>query len=107
MLNKQSRSESRSEPRRERTSGRPRFPMGEEDRRPGKRGPGQRKSSPLKGARSVDFKDVELLKYFITERGRIIPRRITGLSAQQQRQLARAVKRARLLGLLPYLHQVR
>lgn len=50
----------------------------------------------------VDYKDVELLKSFITETGKIIPSRITGTKAKYQRQLARAIKLARFLALLPY-----
>jgi small subunit ribosomal protein S18 len=49
-----------------------------------------------------DYKDPQQLKYFITERGKIVPRRISGLSAKQQRQLTLAVKRARNIALLPY-----
>ncbi|HET6566912.1 MAG TPA: 30S ribosomal protein S18 [Rhodothermales bacterium] len=51
----------------------------------------------------VDYKDLELLKRFINEQGKILPRRITGVSAKFQRQLTRAVKRARHLALLPYV----
>ncbi len=51
----------------------------------------------------VDYKDVELLKRFINEQGKILPRRITGVSGKFQRQLTRAVKRARHLALLPYV----
>ncbi len=50
----------------------------------------------------VDYKDVELLKDFINENGKIIPARITGTKARYQRQLGTAVKRARFLALLPY-----
>lgn len=50
----------------------------------------------------VDYKDVELLKRFITETGKIVPSRITGTCAKYQRQLARAIKIARYLALLPY-----
>ncbi len=50
----------------------------------------------------IDYKDVELLKDFISETGKIIPARITGTSAGYQRQLADAIKRARFLALLPY-----
>ena len=50
----------------------------------------------------VDYKDVELLKTFITETGKIIPSRITGTKARYQRQLSRAIKLARYLALLPY-----
>lgn len=50
----------------------------------------------------VDYKDIGLLKAFITESGKIVPSRITGTKARYQRQLATAVKRARFLALLPY-----
>jgi len=50
----------------------------------------------------VDYKDVKRLKNLITERAKIIPRRITGTCAKHQRQLTRAIKRARILALLPY-----
>ncbi|MCG7657439.1 30S ribosomal protein S18 [Wielerella bovis] len=53
----------------------------------------------------VDYKQVDLLKDFITENGKIIPARITGTKANYQRQLAVAVKRARFLALLPYTDQ--
>lgn len=49
-----------------------------------------------------DYKDVQTLKYFITERGKIVPRRITGLTSRQQRNLVVAVKRARNIALLPF-----
>lgn len=51
----------------------------------------------------IDYKDVELLKRYINEQGKILPRRITGVPAKFQRQLTRAVKRARLLALLPFV----
>lgn len=54
------------------------------------------------GITEVDYKDVELLKDFIGETGKIVPSRITGTKAKYQRQLATAVKRARYLALLPY-----
>lgn len=54
------------------------------------------------GIKEVDYKDLNLLKSFISETGKIVPSRITGTSARYQRQLARAVKRARYLALLPY-----
>lgn len=50
----------------------------------------------------IDYKDLDTLKNYITETGKIVPSRITGTSAKYQRQLARAVKRARFLALLPY-----
>ena len=49
-----------------------------------------------------DYKDPQTLRHFITERGKIVPRRISGLSAKQQRALTRAIKRARVIALLPY-----
>jgi len=54
------------------------------------------------GVEEIDYKDLDLLKNYITETGKIVPSRITGTSAKYQRQLARAVKRARFLALLPY-----
>jgi small subunit ribosomal protein S18 len=52
--------------------------------------------------KEIDFKDVELLKEFVTETGKIIPARLTGTRAKYQRQLTTAIKRARFLALLPY-----
>ena len=57
------------------------------------------------GIKDIDYKDLDLLKDYITETGKIVPSRITGTSARYQRQLARAVKRARYLALLPYTDQ--
>ena len=51
----------------------------------------------------IDYKDVNLLKHYVTERGKIIPRRITGASARHQRMLTRAIKLARQIALLPYV----
>lgn len=50
----------------------------------------------------IDYKDVNLLKHYVTERGKIIPRRITGATAKQQRMLTEAIKRARGIALLPF-----
>ena len=63
----------------------------------------RRKPSPINPAERVDYKDVRKLQRFLTERGKILPRRATGLSAKQQRQVARAIKRARHIALLPYV----
>ncbi|HEY0675011.1 30S ribosomal protein S18 [Immundisolibacter sp.] len=52
--------------------------------------------------KEIDYKDLETLKQYISETGKIIPTRITGTSARYQRQLTRAIKRARFLSLLPY-----
>ncbi len=57
------------------------------------------------GIKEIDYKDLDLLKQYITETGKIVPSRITGTSARYQRQLALAVKRARYLALLPYTDQ--
>ncbi|MBC8476403.1 MAG: 30S ribosomal protein S18 [Gammaproteobacteria bacterium] len=54
------------------------------------------------GITEVDYKDIDLLKAYVTETGKIVPSRITGTKAKYQRQLAKAVKRARYLALLPY-----
>ena len=54
------------------------------------------------GVTEIDYKDVETLKNYITETGKIVPSRITGTSAKYQRQLSKAIKRARYLALLPY-----
>ena len=59
---------------------------------------------PIKPGDPIDYKDIDLLKKFITERGKILPRRLTGLTAQQQRDLTNAVKRARILALLPFVN---
>ena len=65
----------------------------------------RRKSCPFAGANApaIDYKDVRLLQGFVSERGKIVPARITAVSAKKQRELAKAIKRARHLGLLPYL----
>jgi small subunit ribosomal protein S18 len=54
----------------------------------------------LRGLTSVDYKDAELLKKFMTDRGKILPGRITGANARQQRQIKRAIRRARVMGLV-------
>jgi len=55
------------------------------------------------GWKSVDYKDTETLRRFITERGKILPRRVTGVSARFQRLLTTAIKQARYIGLLPFV----
>ncbi len=64
----------------------------------------RRKSCPFSGpnAPKIDYKDVKLLQRYVSERGKIVPSRITAVSAKKQRELAQAIKRARYLGLLPY-----
>ena len=65
----------------------------------------RRKSSPFAHADApkIDYKDVKLLQRYVSERGKIVPSRITAVSAKKQRELARAIKRARFLALLPYV----
>jgi small subunit ribosomal protein S18 len=65
----------------------------------------RRKVCPFSGANApkIDYKDVKLLQRYISERGKIVPSRITAVSALKQRELAKAIKRARFLALLPYV----
>lgn len=67
----------------------------------------RRKSCPLSGpnAPKIDYKDVKLLSRFISERGKMLPSRITSVSAKKQRELSRAIKRARNLALLAFVVQ--
>jgi small subunit ribosomal protein S18 len=64
----------------------------------------RRKSDPFEGdnAPKIDYKDTRLLQRYVSERGKIVPARITAVGAKNQRALARAIKRARFLALLPY-----
>lgn len=63
----------------------------------------RRKVCPFKGANiEIDYKNLRLLQKYVTERGKIIPSRITFVSAKKQRELAAAIKRARFLALMPY-----
>ncbi len=64
----------------------------------------KKRLSPIKPGDPIDYKDVDLLKKFITDRGKILPRRLTGLTAKQQRELTNAVKRARIVALLPFVN---
>ena len=65
----------------------------------------RRKSCPFSGknAPKIDYKDTRLLQTYMSERGKIVPSRITAVSAKKQRELSQAIKRARHVGLLPYL----
>ena len=73
-----------------------------QSRRPFQR---RRKTCPFSGpnAPKIDYKDVRLLQGFVSERGKIVPSRITAVSAKKQRELAQAIKRARHIGLLPFI----
>ena len=65
----------------------------------------RRKSCPFSGKNApvIDYKDTRLLQGYMSERGKIVPSRITAVSAKKQRELGQAIKRARQVGLLPYL----
>ena len=65
----------------------------------------RRKSCPFAGPKApkIDYKDLKLLTRFTSERGKIMPSRITAVSAKKQRELARAIKKARFLALIPYI----
>jgi small subunit ribosomal protein S18 len=65
----------------------------------------RRKSCPFSGPRApkIDYKDVRLLQRYMSERGKIVPSRITAVSTKSQRRLAKAIKRARFMALVPYI----
>ena len=63
----------------------------------------KQKLAPIGNSQKINYKDIDLLKLFITEQGKILPRRATGVTVQQQRQIAKAIKRARVLSLLPFV----
>lgn len=67
----------------------------------------RRKTCPFSGenAQTIDYKDVRLLQKYVSERGKIVPSRITAVSAKKQRELAKAIKRARNVALLPFIVQ--
>ncbi|GAT67398.1 30S ribosomal protein S18 [Planomonospora sphaerica] len=67
----------------------------------------RKKINPLHGVDHVDYKDTDLLRRFISDRGKIRSRRVTGVTVQQQRRLARAIKNAREMALLPYASRPR
>ncbi len=68
-----------------------------------RRGGRRRRKVDFIAANHIDYKDTDLLKRFISERGKILPRRVTGTSAKNQRKLTVAIKRARIMGLLPFV----
>jgi len=63
----------------------------------------KQKMSPISLNQKIDYKDIDLLSLFLTEQGKILPRRATGVTVQQQRKLAKAIKRARIVSLLPFV----
>ena len=63
----------------------------------------KQKVSPINIKQKIDYKDIDLLSLFVTEQGKILSRRATGVTVQQQRKLAKAIKRARILSLFPFV----
>ena len=63
----------------------------------------KKKVSLISINQKIDYKDIDLLSLFLTEQGKILPRRATGITVQQQRRVAKAIKRARILSLLPFV----
>ena len=63
----------------------------------------KQKMSTISFNQKIDYKDIDLLRLFITDQGKILPRRATGVTLQQQRKLAKAIKRARILALFPFV----
>ena len=68
-----------------------------------RRGGRRRRKVDYIAANHIEYKDTDLLRRFISERGKILPRRVTGTSAKNQRKLTVAIKRARIMGLLPFV----
>jgi small subunit ribosomal protein S18 len=64
----------------------------------------RKRLSPIKPGDPIDYKDVDLLRKFVTERGKILPRRITGLTSKQQRDMTLSIKRARQIALMPFIN---
>lgn len=65
----------------------------------------KKKYQIIKANEDIDYKDTDLLRKFITEQGKILPKRITGLNTKQQKKLTRSIKKARVLSLIPFLHK--
>ena len=63
----------------------------------------KQKKAPIRHNQKIDYKNIDLLTLFVTEQGKILPRRATGVTVQQQRKLAKAIKRARVLSLFPFV----
>ena len=63
----------------------------------------RKKTSPIGLNQKIDYKDIDLLTLFLTEQGKILPRRATGVTIQQQRKLAKAIKQARILALFSFI----
>ena len=63
----------------------------------------KQKASPIGLNQKIGYKDIDLLSLFVTDQGKILPRRATGVTVQQQRKLSKAIKRARVLSLFPFV----
>jgi small subunit ribosomal protein S18 len=63
----------------------------------------KQKASPIGLNQKIGYKDIDLLTLFVTDQGKIMPRRATGVTVQQQRKLSKAIKRARVLSLFPFV----
>ena len=63
----------------------------------------KQRKAPIRHNQKIDYKNIDLLTIFVTEQGKILPRRATGVTVQQQRKLAKAIKRARVLSLFPFV----
>ena len=63
----------------------------------------KQKISPINLNQKIDYKDIDLLTLFVTEQGKILPRRATGVTVQQQRKIAKTIKRARILAFFPFV----
>jgi small subunit ribosomal protein S18 len=63
----------------------------------------KQKVSPISLNQKIDYKDIDLLTLFVTDQGKILPRRATGVTVQQQRKISKAIKRARVLALFPFV----
>ena len=66
----------------------------------------KQKVSPISLNQKIDYKDIDLLTLFITDQGKILPRRVTGVTVQQQRKLSKAIKRARIYRYYHLLHRI-
>nr|YP_010336637.1 ribosomal protein S18 [Rhodospora sordida]UNJ15043.1 ribosomal protein S18 [Rhodospora sordida] len=65
----------------------------------------RKRTSLLKTDQEINYKDIELLRKFTSRQGKILPRRLTGLNSKQQKKISRAIKRARILSLLPFVNK--
>jgi small subunit ribosomal protein S18 len=64
----------------------------------------KQKISPISLTQKIDYKDIDLLTLFVTNQGKILPRRATGVTVQQQRKISKAIKKARMLALFPFVN---